>query len=244
VAKSSSLRNNIKTVPSTTTTDPSEEPCVLDRRSMFCEQLWTLSPLPSPFIPAESTIALELPSTQTQEESSNGIARIVIVPSILFTNSAKTYARLGLFNGWGLWPKSEKRHRDEQENKIQAASRRPLYGYRPSTASYGYIPRVEETQVDAHEQSVENDASSKGIDSPSTKSSLMLTVAIPEGKLPDTTVPLLRDRLESIDAVFGVQDIQEAMFIKQETERIQNWRPRSAQQSPSTCSTDVTSSTQ
>ncbi|GJJ76756.1 hypothetical protein EMPS_09115 [Entomortierella parvispora] len=242
VVKSSSL---LKTVPSTTLADEGEEPCSLDRRSMFCQQLWGMSPLPSPFIPGEDLVAPNLPPSETQEDNSNGIAKIIIVPSILFTSTAKNYARLGLFNGWGLWPKTEKRYRDDQENKIQAASRRPLYGYRPSTANYGYIPRDEEAQVDdEHEQISEMDTLLNEINSGSlTESMSALAVAIQEGRLSETIIPLLRERLESINAVFGVQDIQEAMFIKQETERIQQWRPRSVPQ-PSTCSTDVTSSTQ
>ncbi|KAG0275364.1 capsular associated protein [Linnemannia exigua] len=182
------------------------------------------------------------PSATTVAQTERGMVRMVVVPSIQFTDSPKEYVMQGLFNGWGLWPKTEKQYRDELENRLIAISHRPLYGYRPSTSSYGYTPRVEE----------ENDG---GASSPSKLLRLVLNGGSqpdeqnePEEEsqeeiekkmkarkedermiseiVPEETVEGLKTRLETIGAVFGVQDIQNAVLAKRDEDLITSWRLR------------------
>ncbi|KAF9129287.1 capsular associated protein [Mortierella sp. GBA39] len=160
---------------------------VRDERDMFCNALWSTTTSPT-----------ESSGTETSPPAADAtnIVRMVIVPSIQFTNSPKEYALQGRFDSWGLWPKTEKQYRDELETRLIAASHRPLYGYRPSTSSYGYIHRVEE----------EDSA----------------------GGVAEETVEGLKVRLEAVGAVFGVQDIQNAVLAKRDSDLILDWRPRFA----------------
>ncbi|KAG0052167.1 capsular associated protein [Gryganskiella cystojenkinii] len=221
VAKASAVLKYIRPSTSSSTTgdkdqqeksDSSTVPCLFDHRASFCEQLW------SPWSSSEST-----PSTI---KDSGGLAKIVVLPSILFASSAKMYTRLGLFNGWGLWSKTEKQYQDDQVNKIKAAIRQPVYGYKPSTSSYGYIPRVEEDDVNNGDNVDLQNISDETYINESNNDDTTLDRTIAEGKLSEPVVSLLRERLEEIDAVFGVQDIEGSMLLKQKTERIQEWRPR------------------
>ncbi|KAF9190252.1 capsular associated protein [Haplosporangium sp. Z 767] len=164
-----------------------------DERTRFCRDLWH------------------------QDSSQPHDARLVVVPTVQFTRTPKDYTLHGLFNGWGLWPHTEKRYRDELEAKFVAMSHHSMYGYKPSTASYGYISRTqqEETKV-----SVAFSTEGSLNDDDSDDNSVEALV------IPGPVLPLLKVRLETIRAVFGVLDIQNALQRKWGTERIENWRPR------------------
>ncbi|KAG0248881.1 capsular associated protein [Mortierella polycephala] len=151
-----------------------------------------------------------------QDASQPRDARIVVVPTVQLTRTPKDYTLHGLFNSWGLWPNTEKRYRDELEAKFMAMNHQSMYGYKPSTGSYGYISKTQqkETKVSVDfstEISLDDDSNDNGVD----------VMAIPEPVL-----PLLKDRLKMIRAVFGILDIQSALQHKWDTERIGNWRQR------------------
>ncbi|KAF9954944.1 capsular associated protein [Mortierella alpina] len=164
----------------------------------------------------------------TAVESQGHVARVVIVPAVHFASSAKDYAQQGLFNGWGLWPSTAQQYRDALEAKFVAMGRHPLYGYRPSTASYGYIPRVKEEKVQIETGTAldgEGDKS-EGAEVEGGDSSDETTLPL---LIPEEVLPLLKARLEDINAVFGVQDIEDSVLTKQEAEQIVEWRDRSRQ---------------
>lgn len=213
---------------------------VRDDREMLCNALWSTTTPPTVSSGAET-----LPSAA----DATNIIRMVIVPSIQFTDSPKEYVLQGRFDGWGLWPKTEKQYRDELEARLIAASHRPLYGYRPSTSSYGYIPRVEEEdsasgvtgllevvfsgkhgQADkgtTEGQDGEQDQIQEQKDNEEQerrKEEERMVSAI----VPEETVEGLKARLEAVGAVFGVQDIQNAVLTKRDSDLILDWRPRFA----------------
>ncbi|KAF9930274.1 capsular associated protein [Linnemannia zychae] len=188
-----------------------------DDRTLFCSDLW-----------ATTSSSSSTPVLAGAEESANSITRMVVVPSIQFTDSPKEYALGGKFNGWGLWPKTEKQYRDDLEKRLVSASHRPLYGYRPSISKYGYTPRVEEEDgvssgsllevVFSHEQTQEELEEARTRKQEIEK--MMSEV------LPEETVEELKSRLEDLGAVFGVQDIQNAVLAKHDSDLITVWRPK------------------
>ncbi|KAG0217045.1 capsular associated protein [Mortierella sp. NVP41] len=194
-----------------------------DDRALFCNALWTTLP-PSSSPPSSGSPSP--PSSPTE----NNIIKMVVVPSIQFTDSPKEYVLQGRFDGWGLWPKTEKRYQDELETRLVAASHRPMYGYRSSTSSYGYIPRVEEDGGSTLLEVVfngggvakEKEEAQKEDDDEERKEEeeeRMIREIVPE-----STVELLKTRLEEIRAVFGVQDIQNAVLAKRDSDLITSWR--------------------
>ncbi|KAF9565308.1 capsular associated protein [Mortierella alpina] len=182
------------------------------------------------------------PLTQQQQQQpaksqSDHVARVVVVPAVHFASSAHEYMLQGLFNGWGLWPSTAQQYRDALEAKFVAMSRHPLYGYRPSTSSYGYIPRVKEEKGQ-----IETDVTLEGeVGVVKDEKSSKLKGAEVEGVssnedgnrspllIPEEVLPLLKAQLEDINAVFGVRDIEDAVLTKQEAELIVEWRDRSRQ---------------
>ncbi|KAF9094492.1 capsular associated protein [Mortierella sp. AM989] len=189
-----------------------------DDRAAFCENLWHLEEeTQSHEVSPGDPILVSLPSSSLPH-----IPRMVVVPSIGFTYSSNDYASQSRFNGWGLWPKTEEKYRKELEAQLEAASH-PMYGYRASTASYGYIPRVEEDELqgptldytkesnDAKDENQVAQKYSNGLD--------RLTI-------PEEMTSVLKSKLEDIMAVFGVQDIQNAVLTKRDMELISEWRGR------------------
>ncbi|KAG0366879.1 capsular associated protein [Gamsiella multidivaricata] len=147
--------------------------------------------------------------------------RVIVVPSIPFPYSSKDYVNQGRFNGWGLWPKTEKQYRDQLESKLEAESRHPLYGYRPSTASYGYILRVKKDgDQDPFVEGMEKDEKSSEADVEKWGAESLV--------VSEEVTVALKTKLEEIGAAFGVQDIQNAVILKTEGEMIGKWRERSA----------------
>ncbi|KAG9065906.1 capsular associated protein [Linnemannia hyalina] len=213
---------------------------VQDERNMFSNALWSTT--------APSTESSGTETSSPAADTTN-IVKMVVVPSIQFTTSPKEYALQGRFDSWGLWPKTEKQYRNELETRLIAASHRPLYGYRPSTSSYGYTPRVEEEdsaggvaglldvvfsglhgQADkgtTEEQDGEQDHNQEQKDREEQErkeeEERMVSAIVPE-----ETVEGLRVRLEAVGAVFGVQDIQNAVLAKRDSDLILDWRPRFA----------------
>lgn len=213
---------------------------VRDDREMFCNALWSTK---TPFTESSGT------ETPPPAANATNIVRMVIVPSIQFTDSPKEYVLQGRFDGWGLWPKTEKQYRDELETRLIAASHRPLYGYRPSTSSYGYIPRVEEedstsgvtgllevvfsgqhgqadkgmTEGQDGKQDQNQEQKDKEEQERREEEERMVSAIVPE-----ETVEGLKERLEAVGAVFGVQDIQNAVLGKRNSDMILDWRPRFA----------------
>ncbi|KAF8944987.1 capsular associated protein [Haplosporangium gracile] len=217
---------------------------IRDDRTLFCNALWsTATSVPTTVSDTHS------PPSPIPDVINNDIVRMVVVPSIQFTDSPKEYVLQGRFDGWGLWPKTEKQYRDELETRLIAASHRPLYGYRPSTSSYGYIPRVEEEdsasgvssllevvfsgehgQADKDKgeneinDSNEKDQEQKDKEEKERREKERMVSAI----VPEETVERLKVRLEAVEAVFGVQDIQNAVLAKRDSDLIMDWRPRFA----------------
>ncbi|KAI8354736.1 cryptococcal mannosyltransferase 1-domain-containing protein [Mortierella sp. GBAus27b] len=175
----------------------------MDDRSAMCHALWQ-------------------ESTRSEEQVALRVPRMAIVPGVLFSRSPKDYAAQGLFNGWELWPSTEKQYRDQLKGKLAASSHQPMYGYRPSTSSYGY----------SHES--KEDASwipsfgGKDDDDKGILETLGELVQEQEDLLviPEETHLRFKTRLEEIEAVFGVQDIQTALQAKGDTEMIIEWRDR------------------
>ncbi|KAF9147921.1 capsular associated protein [Linnemannia schmuckeri] len=217
-----------------------------DDRTLFCHALWSTA---ISVAPTGSDTLPHSPLSTTPDATNNDVVRMVIVPSIQFTDSPKEYVLQGKFDGWGLWPKSEKQYRDELETRLIAASHRPLYGYRPSTSSYGYIPRVEEEDSASgvssllevvfsseHEQADKDkgenetndnddkDQEQKDKEEKERREEERMVSAI----VPEETVGELKVRLEAVGAVFGVQDIQNAVLAKRDSDLIMDWRPRFA----------------
>ncbi|KAF9983418.1 hypothetical protein BGZ75_005144 [Mortierella antarctica] len=204
--------------------------CTLsDERMVLSDALWK----------QQSTQQQQQTSGTPTESQSSHVARVVVVPAVHFASSAHDYTHQGFFNGWGLWPSTAQQYRDALEAKFVAMSRHPLYGYRPSTSSYGYIPRVKEEKVQietdttldgggGEEEGTKSGDRSKlegaGVEALNSNDELMSPLLIPEEEL-----PLLKARLEDINAVFGVQDIEDAVLTKQEAELIAEWRDRSRQ---------------
>ncbi|KAI8595665.1 cryptococcal mannosyltransferase 1-domain-containing protein [Dissophora ornata] len=181
-----------------------------DDRTLYFQSLW--KPLTEPSV------------------SLAHIPRIVVVPSIQFSDSPKDYVGQGRFDGWGLWPKTEKQYRDDLEAKLVAASHQPLYGYRPSTANYDYIPRVEEDEkqmsiFDSVQELLIGKEKETG-DEEENEQEKEETQDIGMLMIPEETIPLLKERLKEIRAVFGVQDIQNAVLAKRDVELISEWRDR------------------
>jgi hypothetical protein len=216
-----------------------------DDRALFCNALWgTVNPvLPTGSLVHDTTPPSPPPGT-------NDIIRMVLVPTIQFTDSPKEYVLQGKFNGWGVWPKTEKQYRDEQENRLVAVSHRPLYGYRPSTSSYGYTPRVQEEaegedsasgvssflevvfsgQRDKEDKDEgESEGQEQELEEKEKEEKEMRRQEeerIVSAIVPEETLEGLKARLEAVGAVFGVQDIQNAVFAKHDSDLIPEWRPR------------------
>ncbi|KAF8979741.1 hypothetical protein BGZ46_005113 [Entomortierella lignicola] len=185
--------------------------CVVDDRAAFCESLWENH---------EEIQSHELsPTKPVLGSSSSSIPRMMVVPSIGISRSPKDYASLGRFNAWGLWPKTEKKYRDELDTQLEAASH-PTYGYKSSTSSYGYIARVEEdeSQILTLEDVEQLDKTDKKKVERKIDEGLSLLM------IPEDMTSALKSRLEEIMSVFGVQDIQNAVLAKLETELIDEWR--------------------
>lgn len=210
-----------------------------DDRALFCNALWgTVNPIPPTGSPPPPPTTID-------------IIRMVLVPTIQFTDSPKEYVLQGKFNGWGVWPKNEKQFRDGLEARLVAVSHRPLYGYRPSTSSYGYMPRVQEEaegegsasgvssffevvfngqydkedkgegESDDQEQEEKEKEKEKEKEMRRQEEERMVSAIVPV-----ETVEGLRARLEAVGAVFGVQDIQNAVLAKRDSDLITEWRPR------------------
>ncbi|KAG0354695.1 hypothetical protein BGX24_006849, partial [Mortierella sp. AD032] len=208
-----------------------------DDRALFSRALWTTI---TTTITTTTTPPSE-PGVTAATDTNKDMIRMVVVPSIQFTDSPKEYVLQGLFNGWGLWPKTEKQYRDELENRLISISHRPLYGYRPSTSSYGYTPRVEEendggassssnllslvlnggSQPDEQNEPEESQEEVERKMKAKKEEERMISEIVPE-----ETVEGLKTRLETIGAVFGVQDIQNAVLAKRDEDLITSWRPQ------------------
>ncbi|KAF9274592.1 capsular associated protein [Mortierella alpina] len=191
-----------------------------DERMLLSDELWK-----------QHQVQQRTPGTSAAAElpSLHDVAKVVVVPAVHFASSAQEYKHQGRFDGWGLWPSTAQQYRDALEAKFVAMGRHPLYGYRPSTASYGYIPRVKEEKVQVEtDTAVEGESSEvlegTGVEHGNGDDEVMSRLLIPEEVL-----PLLKARLEDINAVFGVQDIEDAVLTKQEAELIAEWRDRSRQ---------------
>ncbi|KAF9945061.1 hypothetical protein BGZ70_004088, partial [Mortierella alpina] len=199
-------------------------------------------------------------AVSVNESQSHPVARVVVVPAVHFASSAHEYIHQGLFDGWGLWPSTAQQYRDALEAKFVAMSRHPLYGYRPSTSSYGYIPRVKEEKVVPIETdattSLEREEKEGDLSGANKDQGSSTTIKLEEGGgtrvesvavvknsssnaddetgspsmlISEEVLPLLKARLEEINAVFGVQDIEDAVLTKQEAELIVEWRDVSRQ---------------
>ncbi|KAF9432941.1 capsular associated protein [Entomortierella beljakovae] len=177
---------------------------LLDERVVLSYDLWDLQNVNS---------SVQTPPTP----------RMVVVPTIEFTHSAKNYAHFGRFSGWGLWPKTEKKYRDELEAQLKAAIH-PMYGYKASTSSYGYISRVEEEEITL--LTIQDNDESKDGNVQETKTSARANESMERLMISEDLTAALKSKLEEIAAVFGVQDIQNAVMAKRETELIDEWRNR------------------
>ncbi|KAF9413146.1 hypothetical protein BGZ94_000826, partial [Podila epigama] len=93
---------------------------------------------------ANQTTPLATAAEGAPAPEGTSIARIVVVPTSQFQYSRQEYSKLGEFDAWGLWPKTERKYRKEREERLVAASHRTRYGYQPSTARYGWMARVRE----------------------------------------------------------------------------------------------------
>ncbi|KAF9357439.1 capsular associated protein [Mortierella sp. AD094] len=189
---------------------------LVDDRAAFCDNLWQKQSriVSHEQIPGDPELV--------SSPSSSHLPRMVVVPSVGVSYSPKDYVGLGRFNAWGLWPKTEKKYRDDLEARLEAASH-PTYGYKASTSSYGYSPRVEEEiQVPA----LDDDVADKSDDVGEEKVAKEVNSGLELLMIPEDMISALKSRLEEIMAVFGVKDIQNAILAKRDTELIGEWRDR------------------
>ncbi|KAG0341684.1 capsular associated protein [Podila humilis] len=191
-----------------TTTDDNSSECAADASSnlLFNLDLWKTKKQQQQ--QQSSAIATVVPD----DTSNNAIARMVVVPTSQFQYSRDDYAALGTFDAWGLWSKPEQTFREEHEAQLREACHRPQYVYQPATGRYGYVSRVQEQVIETTQQRTMDGDENDG-DGGSRQEQI----------LADTDTQLMH-KLETIGAVFGVRDIEDAVVAKRESDLIDTWR--------------------